>query len=136
MADSMGAGQDGATTQSDMTQRFNGLMAAYQRTLAENAQLKATGVGVEPSGAQDGSVQQDARQDSQQTGSQFEEGSSYTFENGEFRPFEPPSPTQHSEFSSRMAPREPTVDDLRTRLDRETGKSSAFSREWPDFTAR
>ena len=57
---------------------------------------------------------------------EFQDGESYTFRDGQFTPFEPPTPGQHSENSGRFAPaREKTLADLR-----------GNPNEWPDITAR
>ena len=142
MADSTGAAQDGATATVDRDgsvpkARFDGLMSSHQKALAENATLKARLAGFAGQGqgseAQDGGSA--AGQDSQQTEPEHEDGGMYEFRDGQFVPFEPPTPMGHSELVSRGASREPTVSELQAQLDRQVGKPSR-SREWPDVTAR
>jgi hypothetical protein len=117
--------------------RFDGLMSSYQRALGMlSPEQRATMKTPDDSAAQPngGNVGNDSQQPAaEETG--FEEGESYTFENGQFVPLEPPTPMSHSETVSRSAPREPSESELRAKLDRQVGKSSV-SHDWGDITAR
>jgi len=137
---------DSGTTQTVDASRFNKMMGAYQKALSlltpeQRAALKDSGAVEQGQGTSDTSAQEDrdSGSDSQQTadtGPGFEEGESYTFENGQFVPFEPPTPMNHSETSRSLGrPKETTVSELRAKLDREVGKPSV-THEWPDITAR
>jgi hypothetical protein len=117
--------------------RFDGMMSQYQRALGMlSPEQRATLKTPDDSAAQPngGNVSQDSQQPADQ-GPDFEEGESYTFENGQFVPVEPPTPMSHSETVSRSAPRDATESELRAKLDRQVGKPSV-SHDWGDITAR
>lgn len=62
---------------------------------------------------------------------EYEEGAQYTYEGGEFVPFEPPQPMRHNESSGRFNKR-PTddIDALEADLDRQVGKPSRWRPDW------
>ncbi len=79
MADSTGAEQDGAIT----SDRFNGLMSAYQKSQTEVATLKAQLAG---------SGSQDPPKPAEGSRSEFEEGALYEYSEGRLQPYESPTP--------------------------------------------
>jgi hypothetical protein len=81
--------QDGTAITAD---RFNGLMASYQREKARADALERRISGTEPAEP----VGADGKTDSQ-PGTEFEDGGLYEFTDGAFAPFEPPQPGRHNE---------------------------------------
>jgi hypothetical protein len=135
VADSLGGqvpnsedgGQGGAT---EITaERFNGLMSAHQKVLAENRALKAgqAGGGLAPEGQDDSASEQQTQQ--WEPGTLLEVG-----DDGEMVAYEPPTPYRHNEPSRGIARRESTDAEDRAKLDQMVGKPSRGGDPWAHIT--
>jgi hypothetical protein len=135
MPDSTGAEQDGATQTVDKA-RFDGLMSAYQKEKARaDALEKRFEAGGSSDPDDDAGAQTEAGEepdeDSQQTDEpEFEVGGQYEWNGQEFVPFEPPTPQTHNESRTASKPRESSIADMRSGLDRIVGKPSVTRGQW------
>jgi hypothetical protein len=143
MPDSTGAEQDGAATVDKA--RFDGLMASMNREKARADALEAK-YGKIDAGSSDDAEAQDQPDDtstagdSQQTGqAEYEDGGQYEFDaaTGSFVPYEPPTPQDPNASGSGRYGRstEPTIAQLRARLDQQVGKPSrSGTQTWDNLT--
>jgi hypothetical protein len=145
MPDSTGAEQDGAATVDKA--RFDGLMSSFQKEKARADALEAKFGGLGDAGSSDdgsagsdGEDHIDAAGDSQQTSQvEYEDGGQYEFDaaTGSFVPYEPPTPQDPNASGSGRdsQSREPTIAQLRARLDQQVGKPSrSGTQTWDHLT--
>jgi hypothetical protein len=111
--------------------RFNKMMGNYQKALAMLAPEQRETLKGSAQGADFDSLAQTPEGGSRPTAETaqpetYQDGESYTFVDGKFVPFEPPTPGQHGESSGRFAPaREPSLRDM-----------VPDPHAWPDIAAR
>ena len=117
----------------DYRAKYNGIQAAYQKrqneVAAQEAGWQAERSAYEAKIAKLAEYEAREAQANEAATAQAE----YEALRARFEP-EPPTPWQHSELRQTTGPREPSLAELRAKLDRQVGKPSPTG-DWPDVTA-